>query len=206
MEISDKLEIANAFNKYFSKIGATTAQNVPQTNTKYGDYLNEPNLNSIFLEPIESTQIINIVNKLKPKLSSGHDEISTKLLKSTIQNIIHPITHIINRSLLTGIFPDKLKIAKVVPIYKASNTAELKNYRPVSLLSSFSKLFERVMYNKLMSFLNCQNILYSHQYGFREKHSTIHPIIHLINQCALSNQTPSNIPYPYFVIYPKLLM
>ncbi len=63
----------------------------------------------------------------------------------------------------------------------------MKNYRPISLLPAFSKIFEKVMYNKIMSFLTCKNILYKHQYGFRPKHQTIHPILHLLNQCAEAN-------------------
>ncbi len=143
--------------------------------------------NSIFIEPVDSSYIIETANKLKPKLSSGHDEISTKLLKETLSEIIIPITHIINRSLDSGIVPDQLKIAKVIPIYKASDSDQLRNYRPISLLPAFSKLIEKIMYNKVMSFLNSNNILYKHQYGFRPKHSTIHPIIHLINHCAKAN-------------------
>ena len=131
--------------------------------------------------------IIETANKLKPKLSSGHDEISTKLLQETISEIIIPITHIINRSLESGIVPDQLKIANVIPIYKASDPDRLQNYRPISLLPAFSKLIEKIMYNKVMSFLNSNNILYKHQYGFRPKHSTIHPILHLINHCAKVN-------------------
>ena len=80
-----------------------------------------------------------------------------------------------------------MKMAKVVPIYKASDRSLLKNYRPVSLLPAFSKLLERLMYNKLMSYLTSSNILFKHQYGFRSRHSTIHPIIHLLNHCAESS-------------------
>jgi len=96
-----------------------------------------------------------------------------------------PITHmIINRSFITGIFPDKLKIAKVIPIYKTLNKGELNNYRPIRLLPAFSKLFEKIMYKNVVSFLDSKTLLYKHQYSFRSKHSTIHPILHLINQCA----------------------
>ena len=76
-----------------------------------------------------------------------------------------------------------MKIAKVVPIFK-SNQSLLKNYRPISLLSAFSKVLERAMYNQLMTFLTTNNILYKHQYGFRPNHSTIHPIIHLLDHCG----------------------
>ncbi len=124
---SDETEIANGFNKHFSKIGESTAKNVPKTKTKFSDYLKTPLLNSIFLDTIEPEQIIEITNKLKPKLSTGHDEISTKLLKETIEYTKLPLTHIINRSLSTGIVPNQLKIAKVIPIHKASDTSEIQN-------------------------------------------------------------------------------
>ena len=92
-----------------------------------------------------------------------------------------------------------MKIVKVIPIHKSANPTELKNYRPISLLQAFSKIFERIMYNKVISFLNSNNILYKHQYGFHEKHSTIHPIIHLLNQCALANNsTPKQVTLSIF--------
>ena len=159
--ISDKIEISESFNKYFSSVGLKTSQNVPVTNMKFTDYLPNQTRHSLFLEPVTPLLITNTTAKLKPKSSSGHDEISTKLLTETINNIIIPITDIINKS----------KIAKVVPIHKASDSNLLKNYRPISLLTAFSKLLEKLMYDKVISFLNSNNTLYKHQYGFREKHS-----------------------------------
>ena len=85
-----------------------------------------------------------------------------------------------------------MKIAKVIPIFKASDPQIIQNYRPISLLTSFSKLLEKIMYDKVMTYMNSQNILYKHQYGFRPQHSTIHPIIHLLNHCA--EHTNKNIP------------
>ena len=132
----------------------------------YTSYLNKSTgiYDSIIIEPVDSSYIIETVRKLKSKLSSGHDEISTKLLQETLSEIIIPMTHIINRSLDSGIAPDQIK---VIPIYKASDSSQLQNYRPISLLPPFSKLFEIIMYNKVMSFLKSNNILYKHQYGFR---------------------------------------
>jgi hypothetical protein len=148
----------------------------------------------MFLEPIEPYHIIEVVNKLNPKMSFGHDGFSTKILKESIHTILLPITHIINKSIETGIVPKQMKCAKVIPIFKASEPSKLENYRPISLLPAFSKILEKVMYNKLMSYLNSQQIFYKHQYGFRPKHATIHPLIHLLNKCAeAENSNPKKL-------------
>ena len=138
----------------------------------------------MFLEPVEPFQVANVVNKLKPKMSSGPDEIPTEIIKESINYILIPIAHIINRSLLTGCVPMEMKVAKFIPIFKASDPSLLHIYRSVSMLPSFSKVIERIMFHKIMSFLKSNNILYEHQYGFLPKHSTIHLLLHLINTCA----------------------
>lgn len=192
---SDKRQIADAFNIFFASVGPTTASSIKPPDQSFDTYLPPQNRNSIFIEPVQTTEIINIVNKLKPKTSTGSDEISSKLLKSTITLIAEPLKHAINKSLETGIFPDKLKIARVIPIHKSKDQTELTNYRPISLLSVFSKVYEKVMYNKISSFMNSQNLFYEHQYGFRDKHSTIHPVIHLLNKhtnaCNLNSSNMS---------------
>ena len=178
-----------------------------KTKTNYTNYSHTPVLNSIYLENVEPNQVTDIINKLKPKNSSGHDNISTKFVKASIVNIINPFTHIINLSLNSGIFPDELKIAKVIPVFKSSEADKLQNDWPISLLPAISKVFEKIMYNKIVSFLSSKNILYKHQYGFRQKHSTIHPIIHMLNDCAKNiNAAPNNTPFPYSVIFQKRLM
>ena len=135
----------------------------------------------MFIEPVTQADTINSCRKLKSKMSTGHDEISTKLLKETITIITDPNTHIINMSLSAGIVPDDMKVAKVIPICKSSDPRLLNNYRPISLLTAFSKLLEKIMYDEVISDLNVNKLLYEHQYGFRSGHSTIHPIIHLLN-------------------------
>jgi len=105
--------------------------------------LKTPQINSIFLETIEPDQVLEIKNKVKPKLSTGDDEISSKLPQESIEYIKYPLTHIINRSIITGIVPNQLKIAKVIPIHKSADPTELKNYRPISLLPTFRKYLKR---------------------------------------------------------------
>ena len=90
---------------------------------------------------------------------------------------------IINQALTTGIFPDKLKIAtKVQPIYKNEDQTLIKNYRPISHLPAISKVFEKIIFNQLDSFLQKQNIIYKSQYGFRREHSTEFATLELIDR------------------------
>ncbi len=95
----------------------------------------------MYVEPVEP--LINILNKLKNKSSYGHDGISNKLIKYSINKIINPLTSIINKSLETGIVPKQLKVAKVIPIHKKLDPRLLNNYRPISLLPSFSKILQK---------------------------------------------------------------
>ena len=184
---SKKKNIADGFNKFYSTIGMKTQQSVLICNKHFTDYLNNPNVNKIFMDLVDDNEIVNIVNKFKPKMSSGHDGIPTKIFKLSIFSILSPLKHLINLSLLTGIFPNDLKIARVMPIYKSADKDQLKNYRPISLLPAFSKVFEKVMYNKIMNYFYSNNLFYQHQYGFRPKRTTSHPIIQLLNKCASDN-------------------
>ena len=81
-------------------------------------------------------------------------------------------------------FPDKLKIAEVIPIFKTENPNFIVNYRPISLLSNFSKFFEKVIYNRLVEFADKHDILYRCQFGFRKNYSTSHALIYLVNKIA----------------------
>ena len=101
---------------YFSKIGQETNQNVPPSDKSFAECLSDSVANSMFLDPIDSAFVINTISKLKTNTSSGHDQISTTLLNEPINNIAEPITHIINKSFKTGVVPNHMKIAKVVPI------------------------------------------------------------------------------------------
>ena len=114
----------------------------------------------------------HIILNLKSKTTTGYDNLSPKLIKSISHIISKPIILLINQSFKTSIFPTKLKIAKVIPIYKKGDPKLMENYRPISLLPTISKIFERVAYNQLSDYIFKNDILYSSQYGFRKKHST----------------------------------
>ena len=185
---TDKNEIANLLNNYFVNVGKTLADaiNPPTIGTTYKSYLSESFSNSIALTKFSPTEIINIVNKFDNKKSSGDDQIPMHLLKSTIHVIAEPLAKIINNSLQTGIFPDILKIAKICPIYKNGNKSETQNYRPISLLSSFSKLFEKAMHIRLTDYLEKYKILHNSQYGFRKNYATSMPLLEMYDKISLA--------------------
>ena len=187
--INDKRKIANYFNNFFINSVAQISKNIPTMNDKYDKYLPEPVVNSMFIDYVEPYDIRAAINKIKPKSSTGYDNISCKILKLSSEYIINPLTHIVNISFNSGIMPEGTKIAKIIPIFKNGDPNIASNYRPVSILPAFSKILEKVMYTKVIQYLNKNNILYSHQYGFRSKHNTIHPIIHFLDHCAKANSS-----------------
>jgi len=198
--ISDPKQIADAFNNYFSNIGHKLNEEIKSTNKLPSEYLSGFYPNSMFLGPVDEHKIIQTAKQIKSKLSTGTDNISTKLMKSVIEEIAVPFAHIVNQSFLSGTVPTQMKVAKVVPIFKSGDKKLLNNYRPISLLPAFSKLLEKIMCAQLTNFLDQNNIFYKHQYGFRKHHSTIHPIIHLLNHIYESNNvTPSQLTLSIFL-------
>ena len=181
-EITDKRKIANGFNNFFANIGTKTSDGVRQPPNKFTDYLTENHPTNFFMRPTNQDELIKVAKALKSSPSQGFDNFSMQIIKTTmhIYIIVAPLAHICNQSFLTGIVPDNMKIAKILPIYKSGNKKILNNYRPISLLPAFSKLLEKLVCNRLVHILETHNLLFKHQYGFRRKHSTIHPILQLL--------------------------
>ena len=149
---TDKNEIVEQFNKYFTNIGSILNSKLPKTGEDPTQHIKH-NTESFFCAPTDPTEIINIVKSANSSKSSGVDNIDPYVVQKIIPQIANQLAHIFNKSLQTGIVPDKLKIAKVIPLYKNDNPELFKNYRPISILPCFSKIIERIMYNRLYSFL-----------------------------------------------------
>ena len=111
-----------------------------------------------------------------------YDEISFNIIKTCFGSLHKLLLHIFNQSLQSRIFPDQLKIARVTLLFKKESNSELGNYRPISVLPCFSKILEKIMYNRLYKHLKEKDILYKKQFGFQQKHSTEHAILQLIDQ------------------------
>ena len=176
--LEDPKEIANSFCKYFTNIGPELSKRIPAPHKTYEQYMkSDPPRNSLFFSPTDSNEIEAIIQIIKPKKSTGQDNLSSYLLKELRSAISTPLATIINKSMEQGFFPEQLKIAKIIPIYKSKEKDKFNNYRPISLLSSISKIYEKVIYKRIYTFV--EPSLYANQFGFRSKRSTVHAVMEL---------------------------
>ena len=182
--ITDPEEIADKFCKYFTNIGPNLAGEIREVISSASSFIGDVNLPPITLKPTNPCELESICSMFASGKAPGYDNISMRVIKHSIHLISAPLSNIINLSLQKGIFPDKLKLTKVIPIYKANDPSLFTNYRPISLLSNFSKFFEKVMHNRITEFAEQYNILYRCQFGFRKNYSTSHALIHLINRIS----------------------
>ena len=193
--LRDSVEIANSFNQYFIDIGPSLANRI-DSNRHFRDYLRTPSVNQLTLRSIDENKISQAIEHLKNKSSSGIDGISNNLIKMARCELIKPLTKIINQMLHTGIFPEQLKISKVLPLHKANDKMSLTNYRPIALLPSISKIFECVLLEQLTNHFTDNNLLSPQQYGFRVKHSTELAALNLVDYLTYKLDTgkiPINI-------------
>ena len=127
---------------------------------------------------------LNEIKLLKACTTSGLDDVSPTVVKAIANYIVKPLTHIFNLSFLTGIITNALKIARLTPVYKANSKENFSNYRPISVLPCFSKILEKLMYKRAVTFLNKYNILSNNQYGFRAGHSTQQVVIEFVDRIS----------------------
>ena len=182
------MSTANGFNNYCVNVGPSLAENIPATDTHFSRYLSASTnvKNALFLNPVTKVDILQLVANVKPKKSKGHDELDMCLINKLIPYIVVPLKHIFNISLLNGVFPDSMKIARVIPLFKTGNTKEFSNYRPISLLPQFSKILDKLYHSRLITFIDSNQILYKSQYGFRKEMSTSLAIIELVEEITNS--------------------
>ena len=138
---------------FFTNVGQKIAKDIQYDGNKnYSYYLNKHIHSTFTFKNIDEIIVKKTINNLPTKNSCGYDDISSKLLKVIAPVIIKPLTLLINQVLNTGIFPDKLKIAKLIPIYKKGDPQLFENYRPISLLPTISKVLEKIIHKQLSSY------------------------------------------------------
>ena len=171
-----KVEVAEAFGNFFCKIGRDISAGINASNVHPNTFLEGSHLHSALFNPASENEIIEIIAGMRNS-SAGHDLIRPQLIKDNFVSLVSPITHIVNLSIAQGIVPEQFKIAQVTPVFKTGRTECINNYRPISVLSALSKILEKVVHKRMMSFFNMHSILSNNQFGFRSKHSCDQPLI-----------------------------
>ena len=176
---TDELEIANTFNNYYKDVAVSISNEIEESKEPLEYYLNQSKKSSDPFDVIEVTneEVYETVMSLSNKNSSGHDGISNNILKKIIHLIVGILTICINKSFNEGIFPQRLKISKISPIFKKGDRTMPGNWRPIAQLSSFSKIYELLFMKQITEQINRAEILHPKQFGFRKSHSTLHPLM-----------------------------
>ena len=178
--INDEIEIVNKFNDYFVSIGSLIESKIPTSIGTFCEYLKNIKCSeSFYLEPTSPFEISNIIDSLDINKSTGPNSLPVYILKIMKEFFSKWLSIIINMSFEVSIFPDFLKVAKVVPLHKKDSRLNYENYRPISLLSVFSKIFEKTIYKRMYAYLEKKNLIYHNQYGFRSNYSTNHALTNL---------------------------
>ena len=187
--ISDQTAIANNFNEFFSNVGPKLANDIPPSNNNPLSYISY-NVHSFFCLPTNCIEVSNIINSFKNK-GCDLQTIPNFIFKSVSKLIAPVLSQLINLSFTSGSFPDCLKIARVVPIFKKGIQTDCSNYRPISILSFISKVFEKTMLIRLTSFIDKYNIISHCQYGFCKGKRTTDAILRLTHNIyeSLNNRT-----------------
>ena len=175
--------IANSFNDFFVNVGKNLAENIKSDIDPLKYIAN--NLRSINTIQVTEDKILSIISAMKNS-APGFDELPAFLMKQCSKLFIKPLCHVLSLSIRQGVFPIELKLAKVLPIYKSDDKRQLKNYRPISVLPFISKIFEKIVADSVIDFLEDNDILYSKQFGFRKRHSTTHAIIALTEKVSMA--------------------
>lgn len=175
--VQNELLVANTFNQYFSDVTSklsaerTRFSNLPLNGNHYQTVHNNiPK--SFFVFPITPVEILDAIKAVSNKPSVGFDGVETNLIKNCSHALLTPLEILFNSSITQGIFPELLKTAVVVPIFKAGSHSEITNYRPISILSVLSKIFELIIKNRIMAFFLSNNLFSDRQFGFLPSKST----------------------------------
>ena len=159
--------------------------------------MKNPSVNSMFLYDVILEEMNKIICSLKNG-TPGYDEINASVLKIISSCVASPLVYLCNKSLTQGIFPNELKLANVLPLYKAHDPSVFNNNRPVSLLCVLAKVFEKVIYNRLIVYLETYKNRVHYQFGFRKNHSSYMALMSLMAKSIFSLENKKNMLLAYF--------
>jgi Reverse transcriptase (RNA-dependent DNA polymerase) len=180
---TDPRTIASFFNEFFTNVASSIVNDIIPTDRPpdLSNINNPVNFFSFSDSPVTCNEIIEAIGSLEPKKTQDVNGLSIFFISKFAMTLSVPLKHILSASFTSGIFPDQLKVAKVVPIFKSGDKLCMNNYRPISLLNVFSKIFEKIVCSRLTNFLETNKLISSAQFGFRKNHSTTHPLTKFLN-------------------------
>ena len=177
--VKEPKDVAQLLNKYFVDIGKNMAKAIPPIHSTYKPPPSTYSKNYLFMSHITAEEIANVITLLINKKAKRSKDMDTYFIKISGVIIAPILSKLFNRCLLEGEFSKCLKIAEVIPNFKKGSVTNVSEYRSVSLLSQFDKIFKKIIYNTIIDFIEKYNLLSDHQFGFRQNSSTIHAVAYI---------------------------
>ena len=179
--ITNPEDIADYMNKHFAAIGPNLASKnqVNEDNITPTEFLTKKD-SSFNLRKVEASSVLKLLNRVKINKATGIDKISNRILKMAAPVIYKNLTDLFNLSITSGVFPSDWKI--VSPLFKSGELTDANNYRPISVLPTIARVFERLIFDQLYTYVNENNFLYTYQSGFRPLHSTLTALLDITNE------------------------
>ena len=182
--VNSQLDIVNKLNEYFSQVGESIVKDLESEMDQLNDdfSVSELNNNSAMSVPLtDEHELLDIIKELRQNSAPGHDEITVRDINNLREHILPILAHLINKTIQSGIFPQELKISKITPLFKSGDKKVMNNYRPISVLSVFSKILEKLIKNRMLSFIDTCQLTDEFQYGFIKNSSTLGAAVDFID-------------------------
>lgn len=172
----------NDFNSFFISVATNIIKNMPLVSGTNYDYLKSiPTINSqFFLYPVSPKEVYDTIKNLKRSNVMDYYNLNDRIVKESIEFLVEPLTTLINNSFSQGVFPEAFKITKVLPLHKKNDVEDVNNYRPISIIVIFAKIFEILLKNRIYSYFEKFKLFHADQFGFRQGKSTIKALLEVV--------------------------
>ena len=182
--------LADKFNEFFTNSAEKIVQDIYPSNIDVPIIPTVHDPFSFSSNPLTLTEIQETIEQLKSKNTHDSDGLSSNFVKSISLTLSKLLLYIFTKSFNEGVVPTQLKISKIIPLFKSGDRSSIDNYCPIALLSTFSKILEKIVCNRVSIYLENNELLSNFQFGFRKNHSTLHPMVLFMNKIteALENK------------------
>lgn len=182
-EVTDPREIANLFNQYFCEVPTNLSSTIERKpNDDINMFQTLQRYQPLSFSPTNPEEVEKVIKSLDPKKAAGIDDINANIIRNSCTEIAPVIVQIFNEMIVSGVYPEKLKIQRTIPILKKGTPKKVENYRPIAILSVINKCFEKLIFARICQHLDELSFLYQKQFGFRRGVGTLEACIDLVNK------------------------